>query len=466
VQGLRQDTETQMASQVTTLNQSLSSLADVNAQLAGGGGNDSERAALEDQRDRLVSQVSEIVDVRVDYRSDDTVGLSTRTGISILDAKPSTFSFQPAGTLTADKQFNVDPSKSGVGTLTLTTPSGSTIDLVQQNVLQSGSLAALVNLRDTTLVNAQSQLDSVAAGVAQSFSTVQTPGTAVTVGAKGGYSADLSSIRDGNDFVLNYTQGGAQKSLRVVRVDDSSKLPLDYTDANGARVIGMSFAGGASGIATALGNVLGPGFTVSGSGSTLTVLDDGAASTTDVGSLTTDATVTGLQTGNSAFSLFTDSGNSDFTNALDGKGQATGFASRIQVNSAILSNNNLLVQYDPTSSVGDPTRVNAVLSQLQTMSFASPQTATGAPATFRVGGTVSDMISQTMNNVGSVAQSASTDNDTQQMTLDSVNQRLSSEYGVNVDDEMARLIQLQNAYAANARIISTVQDLMGRLLDL
>ena len=41
-----------------------------------------------------------------------------------------------------------------------------------------------------------------------------------------------------------------------------------------------------------------------------------------------------------------------------------------------------------------------------------------------------------------------------------------TDYGVNVDDEMARLIQLQNAYSANARVISTVQDLMNKLLQI
>ena len=43
---------------------------------------------------------------------------------------------------------------------------------------------------------------------------------------------------------------------------------------------------------------------------------------------------------------------------------------------------------------------------------------------------------------------------------------MDSEYGVNVDEEMARLMELQNAYAANARIISVVQDLMNKLMQL
>jgi flagellar hook-associated protein 1 FlgK len=49
--------------------------------------------------------------------------------------------------------------------------------------------------------------------------------------------------------------------------------------------------------------------------------------------------------------------------------------------------------------------------------------------------------------------------------MDALNQRMNSEYAVNVDEEMARLMELQNAYAANARVISVVQDLLNRLMD-
>ena len=47
--------------------------------------------------------------------------------------------------------------------------------------------------------------------------------------------------------------------MKVVRVDDLSKLPVDYVDADGTRVIGLEFAGGAAGMAQpALGRITGP----------------------------------------------------------------------------------------------------------------------------------------------------------------------------------------------------------------
>jgi flagellar hook-associated protein 1 FlgK len=120
----------------------------------------------------------------------------------------------------------------------------------------------------------------------------------------------------------------------------------------------------------------------------------------------------------------------------------------------------------PTSSLGDPSRADYLLDQLQTATFASAQKGPATADTFRLNGTVSDLIAQTMNYSGSISALATSDADTQQMAMDSIDERLQSEYGVNVDEEMARLIELQNAYAANSRVIATVQELMNRLMEL
>lgn len=466
VQQLRQEAENQISSTVDQLNLAVKSLKSVNDKLGDLSSDNATRATLMDQRDRLVSEIAEMIDVRVDYRSDDTVALMTRSGVGILDGAASTFSFTPAGTLSADKQFSTDPSQNSVGKLTLSTTSGSTIDLVQQKVLQSGKLGALVELRDKTLVDAQSQLDEIAAGLAQALSTVKTAGTPASLLGQSGYSLDLSGIRNGNDFVLDYKSGGVDKSIRVVRVDDTSKLPLDYLDASGARVIGMDFSTGAAGIAAALGSALGSSFSVTSIGSTITVLDDGSSGTTDVNGITARTTATALQDGNAALNLFVDANNADFTNSLDGKTQKLGFAGRIAVNSSVLIDNTLLVKTLPTSSLGDPSRSDYLLDQLQTATFSSSQTGPAAVGTFRLSGTVSDLISQTMNQAGSISALASSDADTQQIAMDSLDERLQSEYGVNVDEEMARLIELQNAYAANSRVIAAVQELMNRLMEL
>ncbi|MEQ1771437.1 MAG: flagellar hook-associated protein FlgK [Devosia sp.] len=461
VQALRQETESRIGGAVAGLNDSISSLAKVNDRLADQSIDPNTRATLLDQRDRLVGDIASVIDLRVDYRPDDTVALMTRSGVGILDNKASVFEFQAAGALGAESQFSLNPEQSGVGKLILRTPGGLSLDLVQQNVLKSGELAALVSLRDDTLVKTQSQLDEIAAGLAQSLSTVTVNGTAASSGPAQGFDLDISGIRNGNDLVLNYTQNGASKTLRVLRVDDPTKLPMDYMDANGARVVGMNFSGGAAGIAGQITNILGSGFGVSGAGSTLTVLDDGAANTTNITALTGRSTATGLQNGALGLNLFVDNGNSDFTNALDGSGQLRGFAGRISVNNAILTDNTLLVKYSPTSSLGDSGRADYMLDQLQNMQIAS-----GKASGVRLGGSVDDLIAQMMDSTGSVASTALNDSTDSGLTLETLTTRLDSEYGVNVDEEMARLMELQNAYAANARVISVVQELLNRLMEL
>lgn len=463
VQGLRRETESKIASNVSDLNQMLSSLEKVNQRLSDRGVDANSRVSLLDQRDRLIAQVSEVADIRVDYRASDTVALMTRSGVGLLDGKASMFQFESAGALSATALFNSQSGQSGVGKLTLLTPSGLAIDLVQQNVLQSGELAGLIEMRDVTLVQVQHQLDEIAAAMAQAMSTVKTAGTAVTVGAATGFEIDLGAIRNGNDFVLDYAQGGLERSVKVVRVDDTTKLPLDYVDASGQRVIGLDFSGGAGSVATQLQAALGTGFSVSGSGDVLSIVNDGANTTNIVG-LTGRTTVTAAQGGGLGLSLFVDAGNIDFTNSLDGRGQKLGFAARISVNSDIVNNSKLLVQYVAGGSLGDAARVNYLADQLETMQFAMGQRATDQQAAFRMSGSVSDLISQTINYQGNSAATAISASESQALTMEILTQRMDTEYGVDVDEEMARLMELQNAFAANARVISIIQELLDQLL--
>jgi flagellar hook-associated protein 1 FlgK len=83
----------------------------------------------------------------------------------------------------------------------------------------------------------------------------------------------------------------------------------------------------------------------------------------------------------------------------------------------------------------------------------------------RLAGTVSDLIAQSINVIGNTASSAISDSETQEMTLDALGTRLEAEYGVDVDEEMARLMELQNAFAANARVMSVAQELIDFLMQ-
>ena len=49
--------------------------------------------------------------------------------------------------------------------------------------------------------------------------------------------------------------------------------------------------------------------------------------------------------------------------------------------------------------------------------------------------------------------------------LSTLQQKFNATSGVNIDEEMAHLLSLQNAYAANARVMSTVKQMYRALMQ-
>lgn len=452
-QELRRETETQIAGGVTDLNNMLTSLQEINLRMLDLGMTDTARASLHDQRDRLVSGIAERVDVRADYRPDGTVAIMTRSGVGLLDHGVSKFGFASAGSLSATTQASLYTADSKVGTLTLTTPSGLTIDLVQQGILQGGELAGLVTLRDKTLVEFQSQLDEIAAGLAAVFSTVSRSGKPVA----NGLEVDISNMKPGNDVLLNYSRDGVPERVRLVNSIDGK----DYTDASGQRVISVDLSDPAA-AATVLNGKL-PGLVFSGAADTLIVQgSSGAPGEFKVNTLVSRTTATGAPE-DLGFAMFTDQGQ-PFTNNLDtDPPQKLGFAARIAINPDLLSDNRLLVQRAPGDTLGDAARPEYLLDQLNAMNFVTGGSPTVNAGKFPLNGTLGDMIGQVLNFQGTSINSALSNRDDRQLTLDTIMNQMESDYGVNVDEEMARLMELQNAYAANARIISVVKELLDTL---
>jgi flagellar hook-associated protein 1 FlgK len=73
-----------------------------------------------------------------------------------------------------------------------------------------------------------------------------------------------------------------------------------------------------------------------------------------------------------------------------------------------------------------------------------------------------DIIAHSATLAQSAQQAASRDS----ALADQLSYRAASVSGVNLDEEMARLVQLQQAYAASARIVTATNDLFGELLDM
>ena len=93
--------------------------------------------------------------------------------------------------------------------------------MVANNAISSGQIAADLKLRDQTLVQAQTQVDQLAATLSSSLSDQTTAGTAVT-GPPAGFSVDTSNVLPGNTINLTYTNNAtnAQQQISIVNVTD------------------------------------------------------------------------------------------------------------------------------------------------------------------------------------------------------------------------------------------------------
>ena len=182
-----------------------------------------------DQRDNAISDLAKLMDVRAVTDGANQTSVFTNAGIQLVGAGlASQFAFTSPGTLNPTALYNADPTKSGVGTLTIQLPNGANMDVVANKVITSGQIAADLTLRDQTLVQAQTQVDQMAATLASSLSDQTTPGTTVTSGSQAGFNLDVANLQPGNTINLTYTDNttGTQQQVSIVRVDDPTALPL------------------------------------------------------------------------------------------------------------------------------------------------------------------------------------------------------------------------------------------------
>jgi flagellar hook-associated protein 1 len=463
IQSLRTNVNQDIGNSVTQANSDMSTIANINSQLQGMTPTDPAAATLEDQRDSAINDLSQLMDVRT-VTDGNQVNVFTNEGVQLVSGNmASTMAFSSPGALTANSQYNTDPSKSGVGSLTIQLPNGSATDLVASKGISSGEIAADLNLRDNVLVQAQTQVDQLAATLSSSLSDTTTAGTAVT-GPPSGFSLDTSAMQPGNTINLTYTDAtGAQHQIQVVDVTDPSVLPLKNAPNATPQQIGVDFSGGMGSVVSQLNAALGgAGVHFSNSsGSTINVVGPvSAASTT--------TTATQLQDGSSALPLFTDGNNALYTGNVTAAGsQMTGYAGRITVNPALLSNPAALSIYNtsPQTAAGDTTRSDYLFNQLTNATFSySPQTGLGSAAS-PFNGTVSNYLQQFLNQQGTAATQATNLQQGQDVVVSTLQQKFSSTSGVNLDTEMSNLIQLQNAYAANAHVMSVIQSMMTSLLQ-
>ncbi|MEM9633719.1 MAG: flagellar hook-associated protein FlgK [Pseudomonadota bacterium] len=461
---LRQEADDSLSRQTDAVNELLSGIEDIDSAIRDAAQAGVSTAEMEDQRDRLVEQLSGYLDVTVTKGANETLFIQTADGQQLYaDNQASTLSFSPTHLL--------QPGQAG-NSVMVTTPGGTTYDLIAGS--KSGAMVATAELRDDILVEAQKQLDTIAAEMSLAFSNVTVESSAATVGPDTGFDLDVSALQPGNTITLEYTDTlGQSQTVTLVAVDDPSLLPLD----NGATanpndtVFGIDISSGTpstyiTNIVAALGST---GLQVSNDGSdNLRVLGD-AGAPTSVQSLSANVTVTANSDQGLGLAIFVDKRDTPelFTDSLEDGGQRLGYASGIAINPDLLADSALLVSYQTTptaNTTNDPARAQYLANALSNGSnYYDPTSGIGSSSTpFK--GSVVDFVNQTVAFQGNQAEDAATYSKSKEALTSNLAIRYEESYAVDLDAELAFMVQLENAYAANARVMQTINELFDELL--
>ncbi|UPJ43485.1 flagellar hook-associated protein FlgK [Bradyrhizobium sp. 40] len=158
VQTVREGADADMQTSVQNINRLLSQFQTVNTAIVKGTISGDDITDYLDQRDSIVSQMSQEVGVSMSLRPNGDAALYTDSGVVLFDKIARTVSFAPRNAYTAGTTGNavyID----GVPV----TGANSVMPL------KSGKLAGLAQLRDNDTVTYQSQLDEIARGLVDAF---------------------------------------------------------------------------------------------------------------------------------------------------------------------------------------------------------------------------------------------------------------------------------------------------------
>src|ERR1700730_12924485 len=146
IQLLRSQAEQGISNGIDQANQAMQTIAQINQKLSAYAPQDAATATLQDQRDQAVTQLSQLMNITVTKNSNDQISVSTSSGLQLVGTQASQLQFDNRGSLNATSLWNANPAKDGAGTISLVASDGSSTDLIANKSLQSGQLAAYLEM--------------------------------------------------------------------------------------------------------------------------------------------------------------------------------------------------------------------------------------------------------------------------------------------------------------------------------
>jgi flagellar hook-associated protein 1 FlgK len=431
IQGLRSDADDEIETEVQDVNDALHTIDDLNDAISRAAALGQSTADLEDQRNAALESISSLMDVQYFVASGGSMQIYTTGGQALLDGSVHELSYTSATKVTADTAYSATPP-SGFDAISV---DGK--DITGQ--IKSGSIGALIDLRDDTLPAAQSELDELATELADSLNAVHNQGTALPppnslTGTTSVAAADAFSGTGTVRFAVT-DQDGKLVSYQDIDLSDYSTVG-DLVDAIDA-IDGLSATIGADGGVKIIADDADQGVAVNEMDSS--VGSDGQ----------------GLSDWMGLNDLVTGTGASDF-----------------RVRADILSDKSLLATATLDASTGLTTGDTVLAIGSSTIADGLYAALTGSntfDAAGRMSATTSSFSSYAADIVSANASTASRAETAlagKQTTYASLSETMSSQSGVNLEEETAYVSELQTLYEATATLMQIVNEMFNTLIDM
>ncbi len=167
IQQMRKDADGEISKVVKDINDQATLINDLNFQIATAKTRNQPTGELEDQRDVALSKLGEQIDISTFSRSDGTIVVFTTAGRPLVDNSVVPLSHTPTAQLSAGTTF-----PNGISTISY--GSGGP-DITGE--VRGGRLAALVGMRDDTLVNLQAEIDVLSETLRNEVNSLHNNGT-------------------------------------------------------------------------------------------------------------------------------------------------------------------------------------------------------------------------------------------------------------------------------------------------
>lgn len=425
VQQLRSQADSDIDAAVDTVNSALNTIDSLNEQIVSGQARGLDTSNLEDQRYTALQSISENMEVSYFTDSNGAMKVYTDNGIPLVDSQVHELSFNSAGTLNSGVSYPANLSGITVGGIDIT------------GNINSGAIGGLLQLRDEDLPAVQDELDQLATSLMTALNSVSNTGTSLPAPNSLTGTATVA----GTDAV----DGSGTVRVAVLNsdgeVDEYQDFDLSSYSTIDDLIADIDGMGGISASLDSDGHLV----------------------------ISADDTDMGVSIGAMDGTMGTDSQNMSMFFGLNDLLTGTG-ASDISLSSRIaedssafavgaLSDSSTLTVGEIGVAAGDGSVATALADALS------------GDTTFAAAGNMSAMTTSLSSYASGILSDVSTSVDSSESKLASAETRyttqseaLSSQSGVNLDEENALISQLENAYATAASLIEALNSMFDDLL--